>query len=35
MKEDITSISENSKFTGYKYPSYTNDCCRTLTEPLR
>jgi len=31
MKEDITSISQNSKFRGCRYPSYTNDCCRTLT----
>jgi hypothetical protein len=32
MKEDITCISEYSKFSGCKYPCYPNGCCKTLVE---
>jgi hypothetical protein len=32
MKEEISGISEYSKFRSFKYPSYPNRCCKTLAD---
>jgi len=29
MKDDISGISEYSKFRGCRHPSYPNNCCKT------